>query len=134
MAATTRFAIGVHAMSLLAARAPGAVHSSDLAAVLKTHPVALRRTLSELSRAGLVRATRGRSGGFTLAKDPSRVTLRDIFEAVEPFYSAFAMHHAAGTVNGALDSIFGRVNRAIALELERTTLSELTARAARALH
>ena len=43
----------------------------------------LEQLLLPLKAAGLVRATRGANGGFTLAKDPSEVNLREIIRIME---------------------------------------------------
>lgn len=68
----------------------------DLATHSQTHPVplptiALRQGLSQhyleqlfvkMRRASLVKSTRGPGGGYTLAKPPGRVTIRDVLRAV----------------------------------------------------
>jgi Rrf2 family protein len=43
----------------------------------------LRQVLQELGRANLVTSQPGRTGGYTLAKDPESVTLYDIINALE---------------------------------------------------
>ena len=43
----------------------------------------LEHILSELRVAGVVRSQRGINGGYTLAKDPSHVTIADVIRAVE---------------------------------------------------
>jgi len=43
----------------------------------------LEQLLLPLKAAGLVRATRGANGGFTLAKDPAEVNLREIIRIME---------------------------------------------------
>ncbi len=39
--------------------------------------------INPLKSAGLIHATRGAHGGYTLAKAPSDITIKDIFEVVE---------------------------------------------------
>ncbi|RMG93088.1 MAG: Rrf2 family transcriptional regulator, partial [Candidatus Dadabacteria bacterium] len=46
-------------------------------------PAFLTKILQPLIHAGLVRSKRGVSGGFALAKDPSRLTLLDVMDAAE---------------------------------------------------
>ncbi|MBT8486544.1 MAG: Rrf2 family transcriptional regulator [Phycisphaerales bacterium] len=41
------------------------------------------KLLSTLSTAGLVNGTRGPGGGFTLARDPRKITLQDVFVLFE---------------------------------------------------
>ena len=42
----------------------------------------IEKILRELRRAGLVVSTQGRSGGYSLARDPSRISLRQVLEAL----------------------------------------------------
>ncbi|MDO8432247.1 MAG: Rrf2 family transcriptional regulator [Candidatus Binatus sp.] len=46
----------------------------------------LRRLLIELKRGGLVASQKGPSGGYMLAKPPSRITMADVVEIVEGDY------------------------------------------------
>lgn len=50
--------------------------------MMQTNPVVVRRTLKGLRERGLVAATKGRSGGWTLTCDLSEVTLLDVYRAV----------------------------------------------------
>ena len=43
----------------------------------------LARIFQSLSRAGLVISHRGKKGGYSLTKEPSSLTLKDVIEAVE---------------------------------------------------
>jgi Rrf2 family nitric oxide-sensitive transcriptional repressor len=44
----------------------------------------LMKVANQLTRAGYLKAVRGRSGGLALAKHPSRINLGDIIRATEP--------------------------------------------------
>lgn len=78
-----QFPLAVHLLAVLAYRG-GRVDSRALAASMDTHPVVVRRLLGALRRADLVATTAGKGGGATLTRPPARVTLRDIYDAVEP--------------------------------------------------
>jgi Rrf2 family protein len=56
--------------------------SDELATCLATNPVVVRRTLAGLRQAGLVRSEKGHGGGWTLARDPQSLTLRDVYGAL----------------------------------------------------
>lgn len=64
------------------------VTSEELGPLLKTNPVVLRRTLSGLREAGIVRSEKGHGGGWSLGRELSSVTLQDVYDAlgtVTPF-------------------------------------------------
>ena len=46
----------------------------------------LAKIFQSLSRAGIVRSHRGVRGGFTLAKNPAEVTIKEILEAIQGPY------------------------------------------------
>ncbi len=43
----------------------------------------IEQLLSKLRRKGLVKSLRGVKGGYILARDPSKITVKDVLEAVE---------------------------------------------------
>lgn len=75
--------MAVHALAVLAQAAEG-YPSAYIASSVNTHAVFLRRILRELVAAGLVRAREGRSGGYRLSRPASRITLAEVYRAVEP--------------------------------------------------
>lgn len=44
----------------------------------------LAKVLKDLARQGLIQARRGPNGGFSLEHDPTRITVYDVFAAVDP--------------------------------------------------
>lgn len=44
----------------------------------------LSKVLQELQRAGIVHGRRGAGGGFTLAAEPSKISVLDVVQAVDP--------------------------------------------------
>lgn len=65
-----------------------AVTSEELAPLLKTNAVVLRRTLGGLRDAGIVRSEKGHGGGWSVGRNLSSVTLQDVYDAlgtVTPF-------------------------------------------------
>lgn len=49
-------------------------------------PVFLEQIFYRLRKAGIISSTRGPGGGFSFTKDPSEVTIDDIFEAIDEGY------------------------------------------------
>ena len=68
----------------LAAEAPAARTTEQIAAVTRVPKAYLSKVLQGLRRAGLVRAQRGLGGGITLARDPAELTILEVVNAVEP--------------------------------------------------
>ena len=60
----------------------GPVTSEVLAKAMHTNPVVLRRVMAGLRDQGFVRSEKGHGGGWTLARDLSQITLRDIYAAL----------------------------------------------------
>ena len=60
-----------------------AVSSEELAKMLDTNPVLVRRMMAGLRSAGYVSSTAGRSGGWMLLADPDQITVLDVYQALE---------------------------------------------------
>lgn len=61
-------------------------HTSSLTAIAEEQRIPrryLEQLIAELRRSGLIVATRGASGGYTLAKDPAQISLYDIISTLE---------------------------------------------------
>jgi len=59
------------------------VKSDEIARGVSTDPVVIRRILQRLGRAKLVEGAPGKTGGTRLARPPARITLLDIYQAME---------------------------------------------------
>ena len=77
-----QFTFAVHILTVLAFSG-GIVDSRTVAASVNTNPVVVRRLLLALRRAGLVDTCTGKRGGAKLVKRPERISLLDIYDAVE---------------------------------------------------
>ncbi|CAM3895539.1 Rrf2 family transcriptional regulator [Bordetella tumulicola] len=64
------------------ARHDGPMTSEAIAAMLKTNPVVVRRTMAGLRDAGYVRSDKGHGGGWIITCDLERISLLDIHRAV----------------------------------------------------
>jgi Rrf2 family protein len=78
-----RFAMAAHALALLSQSEEG-YPSAYIASSVNTHAVFLRRILRDLVDAGLVVAREGRAGGYRLSRPAARISLADVYRAVEP--------------------------------------------------
>lgn len=134
MAANSRFAVAVHALGVLAYHADERHTSRRIAESVATNPVVIRRLLAQLARAGIVESAHGAKGGFRLAKPASKVTLHDVYAAVEDggFFALPGKSNAdcpvACRMKAILDGVFGRVEAKVLPELKRTTLADVVRR------
>ena len=67
------------------------ISSATLAESVNADPTFVRKSLSKLSRAGLVVTKRGKSGASMLARSPRQISLFDIYRA-SAAPQAFAIH------------------------------------------
>ncbi|MFM7198217.1 MAG: Rrf2 family transcriptional regulator [Chloroflexota bacterium] len=107
------FAIGVHALALLA-RMPDTTSSAYVAASVNTHVVSLRRVVVRLVRAGLVRSQEGRDGGYFLARPADQITLADVYRALRaagPLPPSRAVPNSQCPVGSGIRAALGEVRR-----------------------
>jgi len=78
----TNFAVATHIVTYLAFARENAASSEQIAEHLHTNPVVVRRLISLLREAGLVKTKLGARGGALLARCPTKISLRDIYEAI----------------------------------------------------
>jgi Rrf2 family protein len=132
MAANSRFAMAVHALTILAMHADDRRTSRDIASSVATNPVVIRRLLAQLARAGIVESSHGAKGGFRLAKPAAKVSIHDVYSAVEDCGGMFAQREkrnekcpVACRMSGILKGVFERVEAKVAPELKRTSLADI---------
>lgn len=89
---SSRLAIGTHILMCIDHFKDQYKLTSDfLAGSVNVNPVIIRNTLGMLKKAGLVNVEAG-VGGASLAKDPTDITLLDVFKAVEKDEDLFHFH------------------------------------------
>jgi DNA-binding IscR family transcriptional regulator len=115
------------------AQKDGPVTSEVLAKAMDTNPVVLRRVMAGLREEGYVRSEKGHGGGWTLACDLSKVTLRDIYIALgSPSLLAIGNRTEAPgclveeAVNAALDRSFQDAEALLLARLGEVTLARLS--------
>lgn len=75
--------LGIHAMAYLASHQDGLVTLHAIAQAFHVSEAHLSKVLQRLNKAGLVKAHRGPTGGYSLNKTPSEIRLLDVYEALE---------------------------------------------------
>ena len=136
MQISTRFTIAVHALLCVANFSPERkVTSGFIAQSVGVNPVVIRRTLGQLKEAGLVHVEPG-IGGTTLARPAEKITLLDVFRAVDSVEGSLFDFHSAPNptcpvgrnVHAVLDAELSAAQSALEERLGQTSLADLDAR------
>jgi Rrf2 family protein len=80
-AKNVQFSVAAHILAVLGFHHGEEVSSKILADSVNADPTFVRKSLSKLSKAGLVVTKRGKSGSATLARTPRKITLLDVYRA-----------------------------------------------------
>ena len=88
---SVQFAVATHIMAALGYHQGAEISSAILAESVNADPTFVRKSLSKLSKAGLVVTKRGKSGASILSRSPRQITLLDIYRA-SAAPPAFAIH------------------------------------------
>ena len=88
---SVQFTVAAHIMAALGYKHGEGISSSTLAESVNADPTFVRKSLSKLSKAGLVVTKRGKSGASMLSRSPRQITLLDIYRA-SAAPPAFAIH------------------------------------------
>ena len=135
MQISSRFTIGTHVMIMIALRGDKTKVTSDfLAESVGVNPVIIRKTLSQLKKAGLIHVARG-TGGAALAKAVDEISLLDIYRAVECLGMTgqlFGFHDHPNpdcpighNIHDILDGKLAAIQIAMEKEMARTSLKEV---------
>src|SRR6202167_2590953 len=90
-ATSVQFTVAAHIMAALGFLNGKEIASATLAESVNADPTFVRKSLSKLSKAGLISTTRGKNGASTLTRSPKQITLLDIYRA-SAAPPAFAIH------------------------------------------
>src|SRR5690348_7489088 len=83
MANNSQFAVAIHILTMLAREKDASMTSEHMGGSVNTNPVFIRRILGMLGRAGLVVSQSGVGGGWRLLRAPEKITLLDVYRAVD---------------------------------------------------
>lgn len=102
-----RFKIAVHAVFWLA-KSNGMLSSAMIASQVDSHATFMRRVMQSLAAEGIVESKGGREGGYTLRRAADKITLGDIYSAVN-----------AGAEETGFDVDCGEAGEQLDIELEK---------------
>lgn len=99
---------------------------------MQANPVVVRRTMAGLRERALVRAEKGRGGGWSLNRDLSAITLHDVHAALgSPTVLAAGLRNrlpgclVEQTVNGVLETAFAEAEALLIQRFGAVTLASL---------
>jgi Rrf2 family protein len=134
---STRLAVATHVLATLALARGAVVRSEALARSANTNATFVRRLLGSLADAGLTTSQMGQGGGALLARPPEKITLLDVYRAVEePTF--FALHHdgpnkacpIGQNITPVLEEAFSRASDALESALAKTTIAAVAKKVA----
>ena len=131
-AVNTQFSIAVHLMAGLGASRGEDVTSSELANSVNACPSFVRRVVSKLSKANLVRTTKGKSGACSLVRSPEKISLLEIYEAVDA-PKAFAIHEYPSQkhcgvscgIKRSMENVLDKTQKSMEESLKKITLADV---------
>jgi Rrf2 family iron-sulfur cluster assembly transcriptional regulator len=126
---TKRSDYAIRAMLALTMAPDGLLSSRKIAEEMKIPPRFLPQIMGDLTRAGLVDAHPGRSGGYELAQPADSVTLLRVIEAIEgdPHRQICVMRGTACGVDGecGVHDVFYAAEGALIEKLRSATLQSI---------
>jgi len=120
----------LRAVVYLAGESDGPAPTAAVAAATKVPPAYLAKVLHALVKADIVAARRGVGGGVALARDPGKLTILEVVNAVDPIKRVKACPLGLAAHGARLCPLHKRVDAALALvenAFGSTTLAEVLA-------
>jgi len=134
MSTSSRFAVAVHVLTLMARSDAESLKSDQMAESVNTNAVVVRRMLCELADGKLVISHTGSAGGSRLARQPDHITLLDVYRAVD-CQGAFSLHQHPNrhcpvgvSIGRVLEDVRGEIDAAIEQVLARITIADVVRR------
>lgn len=133
MSISSRFAVGIHILSLLGINQEDVNTSEYIAKSVNTNPVVIRKIIGMLKKAQLVNVRPGVAGA-ELAKDLSDITLLDVYKAVNVVQEKdlFGRHESPNpsclvgrNIQMAIEPLFSSAQRALEMSLENVTIQDV---------
>src|SRR6201981_2938014 len=131
-ATSVQFTVAAHIMAALAFRQGEELPSVMLAKSVNADPTFVRKSVSKLSKAGLIATTRGKNGATRLNRSPKEITLLDIYRA-SAAPPTFAIHRypvekrcpISSNIKGCMASVLKKAQDSFENSLDGITLAEI---------
>lgn len=134
MQISSRFTIAVHVLICIETfKNDYKVTSDFLASSVNVNPVVIRRLLQQLKKAGIISVVRG-SGGADIQKPLDKITLLDVYRAVECVENGQLFHFhenpnplcpVGKNIHSVLDTRLERIQKAMEREMKSVTMQDV---------
>jgi len=125
---TRRSDYGLQAVFALA-RSSGFVSAKQIAQERNLPAAFVKKLLQKLCRAGLVKASVGKQGGYRLARAPEKISIRELLQALEGDLapvSCLARDHRCDLADGCTTQhIWAQIDHKIQEALESISLKDI---------
>ena len=131
-ATSVQFTVAAHIMAALGFLYGKEIPSATLAESVNADPTFVRKSLSKLSKAGLVRTTRGKNGSSSLRRPLEQITLLDVYRA-SAAPPTFAIHSypvekrcpISCNIKGCMSSVLKKAQDSFENSLDGITLADV---------
>jgi DNA-binding IscR family transcriptional regulator len=126
-----KFAITTHILTLLTKFPNDYLSSEFIAGSINLNPVLVRKEIANLKTHHIVESKEGKNGGTKLAIDPSKISLKAIFEMTfENINLGYAKNQpnpdcpVGKKINQNLSALYAEMNEKLSLQLEDISLED----------
>lgn len=131
-ATSVQFTVATHIMAALGFQHGKEIASATLAKSVNADRSFVRKSLSKLSKAGLIVTTRGKNGASALTRSPEEITLLDIYRA-SAAPPTFAIHSypveercpISRNIKGCMSSVLRKAQNSFENTLDQITLADV---------
>ena len=138
-ATSVQFTVAAHIMAALGYFHGKEISSAVLAESVNADPTFVRKSLSKLSKAGLIATRRGKNGASMLTRSPKQITLLDIYRA-SAAPPTFVIHSypvekrcpISCNIKGCMSSVLKKAQDSFENSLDGITLADIVGEIRRA--
>lgn len=133
MSISSRFAVGIHVVTLIEYNKDGITSSEFLASSVNTNPALIRKIMGMLKKADLIEVRPGIAGA-KLTRNLTEITLYDVYKAVNVVEEneLFSVHETANpkcpvgrNIQSTIEPIFETAQLAMEKVLKNVTLEDV---------
>lgn len=131
MKRNSRLSLALHTVGHMAAEPDRPQTSAEIAAHAGTNPVVVRRVLGKLREAGLLTSEKGHAGGWKLAREPKKITLADVYLALDERLIASDNENdvhqcsVANALHNQISEVMEDIEKDLVQRLSSTTIADV---------